>query len=196
MQLLDTFINANRLIFDNYKITFSKLFLVSSLSLFFTGCTTLGPNSGSLEKRSNKLSSGLQKAYAVSPSTANRLSPMIIQSADRYEVPPLLIAATIRQESNYNSYARSSGGAVGLAQIIPSYWRQACPGNLADEYTNIQCSAYILGHYNEMAGSWFKASAYYNVGPTGYKSSFWTRHKAKKYARSVKRFEKSLKKEL
>ncbi len=31
---------------------------------------------------------------------------------------------------------------------------------------------------------------------TGYKSSFWTRHKAKKYARSVKRFEKSLKKEL
>ncbi|MGL4586612.1 MAG: lytic transglycosylase domain-containing protein [Acinetobacter ursingii] len=181
---------------DNYKITFSKLFLVSSLGLFFTGCTTLGPNSGSLEKRSNKLSSGLQKAYAVSPSTANRLSPMIIQSADRYEVPPLLIAATIRQESNYNSYARSSGGAVGLAQIIPSYWRQACPGNLADEYTNIQCSAYILGHYNEMAGSWFKASAYYNVGPTGYKSNFWTRHKAKKYARSVKRFEKSLKKEL
>jgi len=187
LQLLDTFINANRLILDNYKITFSKLFLVSSLGLFFTGCTTLGPNSGSLEKRSNKLSSGLQKAYAVSPSTANRLSPMIIQSADRYEVPPLLIAATIRQESNYNSYARSSGGAVGLAQIIPSYWRQACPG---------QCSAYILGHYNEMAGSWFKASAYYNVGPTGYKSSFWTRHKAKKYARSVKHFEKSLKKEL
>ncbi|WP_373869206.1 lytic transglycosylase domain-containing protein [Acinetobacter ursingii] len=182
--------------FDNYKITFSKLFLVSSLGLFFTGCTTLGPNSGSLEKRSNKLSSGLQKAYAVSPSTANRLSPMIIQSADRYEVPPLLIAATIRQESNYNSYARSSGGAVGLAQIIPSYWRQACPGNLADEYNNIQCSAYILGHYNEMAGSWFKASAYYNVGTTGYKSSVWTRHKAKKYARAVKCFEKSLKKEL
>ncbi|MCU4415489.1 transglycosylase SLT domain-containing protein [Acinetobacter sp. WU_MDCI_Axc73] len=196
MQLSDTFINANRQIFDNYKIMLSKLFLVSSLGLFFTGCTTLGPHSGTLAQRSSKLSNGLQKAYAVSPSTANRLSPMIIQSADRYEVPPLLIAATIRQESNYNSYARSSGGAVGLAQIIPSYWRQTCPGNLADEYTNIQCSAYILGHYNEMAGSWFKASAYYNVGPTGYKSSFWTRHKAKKYARSVRRFEKSLKKEL
>ncbi|WP_228258906.1 lytic transglycosylase domain-containing protein [Acinetobacter ihumii] len=176
--------------------TFTKLLIISSITMIFSGCTTLGPSSGSLEKRSNKLSNGLQKAYAVPSVTANRLSPMIIQSADRYEVPPLLIAATIRQESNYNTYARSSGGAVGLAQIIPSYWRQSCPGNLADEYTNIQCSAYILGHYNEMAGSWFKASAYYNVGPAGYRSSFWTRHKAKKYARSVKRFEKALKKEL
>ncbi|MCT2528801.1 lytic transglycosylase domain-containing protein, partial [Acinetobacter baumannii] len=35
--------------------------------------------------------------------------------------------------------------------------------------------------------------AYYNVGPTGYERSFWTRHKAKKYARSVKRHQKTLK---
>ncbi|WP_288366834.1 transglycosylase SLT domain-containing protein [uncultured Acinetobacter sp.] len=167
-----------------------------TIGLIFTGCTTLGPHSGTVVERSNKLAHGLQRAYSVSPNAANRISPMIIQSADRYNVPPLLIAATIRQESNYNSYARSSGGAVGLAQIIPSYWQQSCPGDLLDEYTNIQCSAYILECYNSMAGSWFKASAYYNVGPTGYKSSFWTRHKAKKYARSVKRFEKTLKREL
>lgn len=173
-----------------------KALFALSACVLFTGCTTLGPNSGTVAQRSYKLSNGLQKAYAVSPSTASRLSPIIIQSADLYKVPPLLIAATIRQESNYNSYARSSGGAIGLAQIIPSYWQQSCPGDLSDEFTNVQCSAYILGHYNQMAGSWFKASAYYNVGPTGYKSSFWTRHKAKKYARSVKRFEKMLKSEL
>ncbi len=173
-----------------------KTLSVMTIGLIFTGCTTLGPHSGTVVERSNKLAHGLQRAYSVSPNVANRISPMIIQSADRYNVPPLLIAATIRQESNYNSYARSSGGAVGLAQIIPSYWQQSCPGDLLDEYTNIQCSAYILERYNSMAGSWFKASAYYNVGPTGYKSSFWTRHKAKKYARSVKRFQKTLKKEL
>lgn len=173
-----------------------KTLSVMTIGLIFTGCTTLGPHSGTVVERSNKLAHGLQRAYSVSPNAANRISPMIIQSADRYNVPPLLIAATIRQESNYNSYARSSGGAVGLAQIIPSYWQQSCPGDLLDEYTNIQCSAYILECYNSMAGSWFKASAYYNVGPTGYKSSFWTRHKAKKYARSVKRFEKTLKREL
>ncbi len=144
-----------------------------------TGCTSLGPNSGSFTWRSNKLSSGLQKAYSVPPSTANRLSPMIIQSADKYNVPPLLLAAVIRQESNYNSNARSPTGAVGLTQIIPSYWQQTCAGNLYDESTNIQCGAYILNHYYQTADSWFKATAYYNVGPTGYERSFWTRHKAK-----------------
>ena len=158
-----------------------------------TGCTSLGPNSGSFSWRSNKLSSGLQKAYSVPQSTANRLSPMIIQSADQYNVPPLLLAAVIRQESNYNSNARSPTGAVGLTQIIPSYWQQTCAGNLYDESTNIQCGAYILNHYNQTADSWFKATAYYNVGPTGYERSFWTRHKAKKYARSVKRHQKNLK---
>ncbi|TEU25495.1 lytic transglycosylase domain-containing protein [Acinetobacter seifertii] len=168
-------------------------FFITFLMIIMTGCTSLGPNSGSFTWRSNKLSSGLQKAYSVPSSTANRLSPMIIQSADKYNVPPLLLAAVIRQESNYNSNARSPTGAVGLTQIIPSYWQQTCVGNLYDEYTNIQCGAYILNHYYQTADSWFKATAYYNVGPTGYERSFWTRHKAKKYARSIKHHQKNLK---
>ncbi|MFZ5395204.1 lytic transglycosylase domain-containing protein [Acinetobacter seifertii] len=168
-------------------------FLITFLMIIMTGCTSLGPNSGSFTWRSNKLSSGLQKAYSVPLSTANRLSPMIIQSADKYNVPPLLLAAVIRQESNYNSNARSPTGAVGLTQIIPSYWQQTCAGNLYDESTNIQCGAYILNHYYQTADSWFKATAYYNVGPTGYDRSFWTRHKAKKYARSIKHHQKNLK---
>ncbi|WP_111896065.1 lytic transglycosylase domain-containing protein [Acinetobacter sp. MB5] len=160
------------------------------------GCSSLGPHSGSVASRSLKLSSGLQKAYTVSPAKAQRLSPLIIQSADQYQVPPLLVAALIRQESNYNSAARSPTGAVGLTQIIPSYWRGQCTGNLFDEATNIQCSTYILSHYHALSGSWFKATAYYNVGPAGYESSFWTRHKAKKYARQVKHLEKELKEAL
>jgi soluble lytic murein transglycosylase-like protein len=121
---------------------------------------------------------------------------MIIQSAERYEVSPTLLAALIRQESNYNSSARSPTGAVGLTQIISSHWRQSCPGNLYDENVNINCGAYVLATYYKSAGSWSKAVAYYNVGPTGYERSFWTRHKAKKYARSVKHHEKILKKAL
>ncbi|WP_324626789.1 transglycosylase SLT domain-containing protein [Acinetobacter sp. MD2(2019)] len=165
--------------------------LLASTTL--VGCNSLGPTSGSVTTRSLKLSSGLQKAYAVAPSKAMRLSPMIIQSADQYQIPPLLVAALIRQESNYNPNARSGTGAVGLAQIIPSYWQQKCMGDLWDEATNIRCSAYILNQYYVQSGSWFKATAYYNVGPTGYESSFWTRHKAKKYARQVKQHEKELK---
>jgi soluble lytic murein transglycosylase-like protein len=110
---------------------------------------------------------------------------MIIQSADQYNVPPLLLAAVIRQESSYNSNARSPTGAVGLTQIIPSYWQQTCAGNLYDETSNIQCGAYILNHYYQSADSWFKATAYYNVGPTGYERSFWTRHKSNKKSPSI-----------
>ncbi len=162
-------------------------------AITLSACSSL---SGSFSNRSNQLSSGLQTAYSVSPNTANRVSPIIIQSSERYNVSPLLIAAIIRQESNYNSTARSPTGAVGLTQIIPSHWRQACPGNLYDESVNINCGTQVLATYYKSAGSWSKAVAYYNVGPTGYQRSFWTRHKGKKYARSVKRHEKALKKAL
>ena len=158
-----------------------------------TACSSL---SGSFANRSTQLSSGLQNAYSVSPNTANRLSPMIVQNAERYDVSPTLLAALIRQESNYNSSARSPTGAIGLTQIVSTHWRQSCPGNLYDENTNINCGAYILSAYYKSAGSWSKAVAYYNVGPSGYERSFWTRHKGKKYARSVKRHEKILKKAL
>ena len=173
-----------------------KLILQISLIVIATNMTACSSLSGSFANRSSQLSSGLQNAYSVSPNTANRLSPMIIQSAERYEVSPTLLAALIRQESNYNSSARSPTGAIGLTQIISSHWRQSCPGNLYDENVNINCGAYVLATYYKSAGSWSKAVAYYNVGPTGYERSFWTRHKAKKYARSVKHHEKILKKAL
>ncbi|MBF7689392.1 lytic transglycosylase domain-containing protein [Acinetobacter pollinis] len=175
--------------------TWFQPFILVFIALL-TGCSGLGPHSGSVETRSIRLSHAIQNAYAVPSYTADRLSPVIIQSADRYNVPPELIAATIRQESGYRSGLRSGGGAVGLTQIIPSYWAHRCPGDLNNDYTNIQCNAYILSTYYGLAGSWFKASAYYNVGPAGYQSSFWTRHKGKKYARSVRHYKKLLKKAL
>lgn len=169
---------------------------IVAFTIIISGCSSLGPHSGSLATRSFRLSQAIQTAYYVPAYTADRLSPVIIQSADRYSVPPELIAATIKQESGYHTGLRSGGGAVGLTQIIPSYWASSCPGDLTNDYTNIQCNAYILSNYHDMAGSWFKASAYYNVGPAGYKSSFWTRHKGKKYARSVRHYKKMLKKAL
>ncbi|TXJ08932.1 MAG: lytic transglycosylase domain-containing protein [Acinetobacter sp.] len=173
---------------------FNKIVGIVVLGLMMTGCASL--KYGSMEKRSDKLAKGLQQSFAVPATTANRLSPMIIQNADRYDVAPELISAIIRQESNFKSTARSPTGAVGLGQIIPSYWRKACPGNLYDELTNIQCSSHILSSYYQQAGSWKKAIGYYNVGPTGYESSFWTRWKVRKYIQSVKKHQKTLKQNL
>ncbi|RZG76802.1 lytic transglycosylase domain-containing protein [Acinetobacter sp. WCHAc060025] len=156
-----------------------------------TACSSLG--GGSVQKRAAKLSGGIQKAYSVSSDVANRVSPIIVQNADQYNVDPLLLAATIRQESSYRSYVTSSAGAVGLTQVMPRYWQQSCPGDLFNEFVNVQCGTMILAKYNQSAGSWKKALAYYNVGPTNYETNRKMRKQGKKYAKQVKQHEKNLK---
>lgn len=168
-----------------------KILSILSLTFIISACSSLG--GGSLQKRAAKLSLGIQKAYSVSPDTANRVSPIIVQSADKYAVDPLLIAATIRQESSYRSTVTSSAGAVGLTQVIPRYWQQSCPGDLFDENININCGSYVLAKYNQSAGSWKKALAYYNVGPTNYETNRKMKKQGKKYAKQVKAHEKALK---
>ena len=156
-----------------------------------TACSSLG--GGSVQKRAGKLSTGIQKAYSVAPDVANRVSPIIVQNADQYNVDPLLLAATIRQESSYRSYVTSSAGAVGLAQVMPRYWQQSCTGDLYNDFINVQCGTMILAKYNQSAGSWKKALAYYNVGPTNYETNRKMRKQGKKYAKQVKQHEKNLK---
>lgn len=171
-----------------------KSIVVVLIAVAFTGCSSLG--GGSVQKRAAKLSTGIQKAYSVAPETANRVSPMIIQSAEQYQVDPLLVAAMIRQESSYRNYAVSHAGAVGLTQVIPRYWQQSCPGDLFEENINVNCGTYIIAKYNQSAGSWKKALAYYNVGPTGYNTNPKMKKQGKRYANQVEEHQKSLKSKL
>lgn len=172
---------------------FKTLFVISA-SLLFSACSSLG--GGSIEKRAAKLSTGIQKAYSVNANTANRVSPLIIQSAERYDVDPLLIAAMIRQESSYRNYVISGAGAVGLTQVIPRYWQQSCPGDLFEESININCGTFVLAKYNQSTDNWKKALAYYNVGPTGYNTNNKMEKQGKKYAKQVKQHKKNLKSKL
>lgn len=173
------------------KTNWLKISTIFLSTAILTACQSV--HYGSLESRSAVLSSGIQKAYSVNSATANRVSPLILQNAARYDIDPLLISAVIRQESSYRSNATSPAGAVGLIQVIPRYWLEQCPGNLYDEATNIQCGAYILSNYKERAGSWPKALAYYNVGPTGYQRDRKMKKQGKKYAKQVKQHQKELK---
>ena len=106
------------------------------------------------------------------------------------------MAAVIRQESSYRNYVVSSAGAVGLTQVIPRYWQQTCPGDLFQENININCGSFILAKYNQSAGSWKKALAYYNVGPTGYNTNRKMKKQGKRYAKQVKKHENNLKSKL
>ena len=168
--------------------------LIGGAVSLLSACSSLG--GGSIEKRAAKLSVGIQKAYRVDANTAQRVSPMIIQSAEQYAVDPILMAALIRQESSYRNYVVSHAGAVGLTQVIPRYWQQNCPGDLFQENININCGSYILARYNQSAGSWKKALAYYNVGPAGYNNQRKMRKQGKRYAKQVKQHQKTLKQAL
>lgn len=175
--------------FSNWKIIILS-FGLSALA----GCSSLG--GGSVEKRAGKLAVGIQKAYRVDATTAQRVSPMIVQSAEQYAVDPILIAALIRQESSYRNSVVSPAGAVGLTQIIPRYWQQSCPGDLFQENININCGTYVLARYNQSAGSWKKALAYYNVGPSGYNNQRKMKKQGKRYAKQVKQHQTTLKQAL
>ncbi|MEQ1368874.1 transglycosylase SLT domain-containing protein [Acinetobacter schindleri] len=169
---------------------FKKLILLGS-AITLTACSSLG--GGSIEKRSAKLSKGIQSAYSISPETANRVSPLIIKSAEQHNLDPLLVAAVIRQESTYRPYVSSPAGAVGLMQIIPRYWQSSCGADLFHEATNVQCGSYILARYQQSAGDLKKGLGYYNVGPSGFENNRKMRMQGKKYAKQVLNHKKMLK---
>jgi len=183
-------ITYNNFSFSRFQNTCLKLCILFLSSYLTVACsTTKAPT----VNHSQQFSTGIQNAYSVHPTTANRVAPIILKTADRYNISPHLLAALIRQESSYISNAKSSADAVGLTQVRPKFWQQTCPGNLYDEQININCGAYILSRYYESTGDWIKALGYYNVGPTGYKRSLYMRQQAHKYASSVKCHEQALK---
>lgn len=173
---------------------FRELNLIHSLTrqTIFLSCI-LAMAACSTTPSPQKLSQGIQKTYAISSTTANRISPLIIQNSQKHNVPATLIAAVIHQESSYRANAHSPSGAIGLMQIIPKYWQTTCPGDLYNEAININCGSYILAQYHQRAGDWNKALGYYNVGPSGYENNRNSRNSGKKYAKSVKKHEKALK---
>ncbi|MFH0844843.1 MAG: lytic transglycosylase domain-containing protein [Pseudomonadota bacterium] len=57
---------------------------------------------------------------SVTNTNENRFHSIIISAANAHRVDPALIKAVIMAESNYNPYAISKKGAVGLMQLMPS----------------------------------------------------------------------------
>ena len=76
-----------------------------------------------------------------------RLAEVIATESARYALPAALVIAIIHLESEYNPVARSSVGATGLMQVMPSW-----PGdlgfrfgtNLRDEATNVRYGTWVL----------------------------------------------------
>ncbi len=101
------------------------------------------------------------------PDAGKRISMLrqIHHEATRAGLYPELVLAVIDVESNFNRYAISRGGAMGLMQVMP-FWLDEIgkPGdNLFDLKTNLRLGCTILRYYlDKEKGDLTRALARYN----------------------------------
>jgi len=90
---------------------------------------------------------------------------LISSTAQTYGVDPVLVQALIQVESNYNPRSRSSKGAMGLMQLMPSVAREYNVRNAYDPASNIDAGVRKLKSLIEsMKGDLSLALAAYNAG--------------------------------
>nr|MBF0220810.1 lytic transglycosylase domain-containing protein [Desulfobulbaceae bacterium] len=90
----------------------------------------------------------------------------INDAARLYQIDPLLIKAVIKRESNFDRYARSSKGALGLMQLMPATAHDMNVTDSFDPRENIFGGTRYLKWLSQMfSGDLELILASYNAGP-------------------------------
>jgi hypothetical protein len=94
-----------------------------------------------------------------------RYRQMIIDAAQKFNVQPVLLAAQLRAESDFNPNSVSPAGAQGIAQFMPGTARSMGLTNPFDPRASIMAQAKLMSQLIKQFGSIPKALAAYNAGP-------------------------------
>jgi soluble lytic murein transglycosylase-like protein len=115
--------------------------------------------------RAMVLSPAPQPVYGAPAEPTSGITDAIVRIAAEHALPPGLIHSVIKVESNYNPYAISPKGALGLMQLIPATARRFGVSDVFNPEDNIRGGArylrYLLDLYN---GDYQLALAAYNAG--------------------------------
>lgn len=107
-----------------------------------------------------------RRAVTAHRNVTQRINAGVDEAAAKYELPPNLIHAVIRAESNYQVRAVSPAGAKGLMQLMPSTAKELGVRNSFNIEQNIDGGAKYL--HNMLArydGDLKLALSAYNAGP-------------------------------
>ena len=97
---------------------------------------------------------------------ANQYSGIISKAAQTYNIPEKLLAAVMKQESNFNPKAESGAGASGLMQLMPSTAKYLGIQDRFDPEQNIMGGAkYLRQMLDQFDDNIETALAAYNAGP-------------------------------
>ena len=99
----------------------------------------------------------------TTPPRGQKYDPTFRAAELLYTIPRGMLSRVSLQESNYDPTARSPAGAIGLMQIIPRWHPEAIP---TDPYASITYAAGYLKQNYKRFGTWARALAAYNYGPT------------------------------
>lgn len=103
-----------------------------------------------------------------SPSDARAMAPHVAAQAQRWGVPPVILAAVARKETACRAGLVSRRGAVGRWQILPGGlaalpMSQLPPEKLATDEINVNLAARHLAKWHRICdGNWASALGIYN----------------------------------
>lgn len=126
--------------------------------------SNLAPNAGTISAAASPNSSKLA-AHTAPSGPPEHLQRVVHEVAERHSIDPALVSAVISTESNWNPFAISRKGAVGLMQLIPGTAERFGVGNPFDPVQNIEGGTmYLKSLLHRYNGDLAKSLAAYNAG--------------------------------
>ena len=123
-------------------------------------------NAAAADSKPNPDQHAATSAQAARPLGGEVLHQLVQETAHKHNVDPNLVSAVISTESNWNTSAISSKGALGLMQLIPETAQHFGVYNPFDATQNVEAGVTYLSNLLERYnGDLPKALAAYNAGP-------------------------------